>query len=179
MSEIVLSLCDRSCVAVLPWAEAGYRCIAVDLRPQPSPHPNIQTVACDVRDYLPPRGDYAMVFAWPPCTHLAVSGARLVQGKGAGSPGGSLAIGCPVQADCGMVGRSMAVGEPGWNAQHLLAGTGPQIQPARIRRIPVGAWLRSVHEENLPLDWRRVCDAGHAERSRSEGITDAPAAAVA
>jgi hypothetical protein len=78
VSGIVLSLCDRSCVAVMPWAEAGYQCIAVDLRPQP----NIETVACNVLDYLPPRGNYAMVFAWPPCTHLAVSGARWFREKG-------------------------------------------------------------------------------------------------
>jgi site-specific DNA-cytosine methylase len=79
---IALSLCDRTGNMLAPWADAGYRCIAVDLQAQPNPLPRIEYIQCDVREYLPPRGEYKIAFAFPPCTHLAVSGARWWKGKG-------------------------------------------------------------------------------------------------
>jgi hypothetical protein len=79
---IVLSLCDKSCAAVLDWADAGYRCICVDIEAGPSPHPNIETVREDVHWYYPPQGHYAFAMAWSPCTDLAVSGARWFKAKG-------------------------------------------------------------------------------------------------
>lgn len=85
MRQTVLSLFDFTGNAVRPWAEAGYRCLCVDVQ-----HPigeterdGITFIGADVRRYRPPyRLDYAMVFAWPPCTHLSVSGARWFKGKG-------------------------------------------------------------------------------------------------
>jgi hypothetical protein len=84
-SKIVLSLCDLTTNILKPWAKAGYRCIAVDIQ-----HPagttisndGIELVGADINHYIPPLGDYTMVFAFPPCTHLAVSGARWFQTKG-------------------------------------------------------------------------------------------------
>jgi hypothetical protein len=78
----VLSLCDRTCRAALPWAEAGFRCICVDIEAGESPHPNIETVRADLRWWLPPRETYVFAMAWPPCTHFAVSGARWFADKG-------------------------------------------------------------------------------------------------
>lgn len=82
----VLSLFDHSTTMVKPWADAGYHCICVDVQ-----HPegetlegNITKVGCDILEYLPPIADYTIVFAFPPCTHLAVSGARWFRGKGLG-----------------------------------------------------------------------------------------------
>jgi hypothetical protein len=37
-----------------------------------------------VREWLPPPRRYAIVFAFPPCTHLAVSGARWFRSRGVG-----------------------------------------------------------------------------------------------
>ncbi len=83
MSKIVLSLCDYTGNMLAPWAAAGFRCIAVDIKGAPdSPHPGVEHVKADVSTYLPPKGEYAMVFAWPPCTDLAVSGARWFKDKG-------------------------------------------------------------------------------------------------
>lgn len=72
---------------VQPWLDAGYPCTIVDLQ-----HPRGETtdglltrVGCDVADYLPPREAFSIVFAVPPCTHLAISGARWFQEKGLGS----------------------------------------------------------------------------------------------
>lgn len=80
----VLSLCDCSTVMVQPWLAAGYECWCVDLQ-----HPAgetrdglLVTVGADVRRWLPPLADYAITFAFPPCTNLAVSGAKWFQSKG-------------------------------------------------------------------------------------------------
>lgn len=83
----VLSLCDRTGNMGQPWAEAGHICIAVDLA-----HDGVSVeqvgsgcivyVESDVRDYDPPAVEYAAAFAFPPCTDLAVSGARWFKEKG-------------------------------------------------------------------------------------------------
>jgi len=44
--------------------------------------PNIEHVTADIKDYLPPLANYMAAFAFPPCTHTAVSGARYFQSKG-------------------------------------------------------------------------------------------------
>lgn len=84
---IVLSLFDYTGNMVTPWAEAGYLCYCVDLQ-----HPageartgNVIRVGAEVRDWLPPYAQVAMLFAFPPCTDVAVSGARWFQDKGIGA----------------------------------------------------------------------------------------------
>lgn len=83
---IVLSLCDLTTNMVRPWAEAGYACYCVDSAhpagATEGAHPNITLVGADVRTYIPPRAEYAAAFAAPPCTDLAVSGARWLSEKG-------------------------------------------------------------------------------------------------
>jgi hypothetical protein len=81
---IALSLCDLSGNILKPWAAAGYRCIAVDIQHEQETvtRDGIEYVNADVMDYLPPLGEYAVCFAFPPCTHLAVSGARWFKDKG-------------------------------------------------------------------------------------------------
>lgn len=69
---------------VLPWAEAGYECWCVDVQ-RGVEHERIHRVTADVRGWLPPLRRYAAVFAFPPCTHLAVSGARWFAEKGIGA----------------------------------------------------------------------------------------------
>ena len=66
-----------------PWAEAGFDCVCVDLQ-----HEGMRTdgrityVEADIKRYLPPRCDYQIVFAFPPCTDLANSGNRWKADKG-------------------------------------------------------------------------------------------------
>jgi hypothetical protein len=69
------------------WANAGYTCYCVDLQ-----HPagetrkgNILRVGADVREWLPPFAPIKILFAFPPCTHVAVSGARWFKDKGLGA----------------------------------------------------------------------------------------------
>lgn len=82
---IVLSLCDRTGNMVRPWADAGYECWIVDMQHPEGEHrgdDGIVRVGADVSRWLPPRRDYAICFAFPPCTHFAVSGARWFRDKG-------------------------------------------------------------------------------------------------
>lgn len=81
----MLSLCDLTTVMCRPWADAGFTCYAVDVQ-----HPdgetddgdNIIRVGTDIMSWLPPREPIGFVAAFPPCTNLAVSGARWFRSKG-------------------------------------------------------------------------------------------------
>jgi hypothetical protein len=82
---IVVSLCDLSGNFVRPWAGAGFDCYCVDVQHsirRPRREGNITYVWGDVRSWVPPDAPIAFVAAFPPCTHLAVSGARDFQTKG-------------------------------------------------------------------------------------------------
>ena len=85
---IVLSLCDRTGVMVDPWVEAGYTAYCVDLQHPKGEHAihgydgRLIFVGADLSTWLPPLVQYAAVFACPPCTHLAKSGARWFKEKG-------------------------------------------------------------------------------------------------
>jgi hypothetical protein len=95
----ILSLCDRSGVMVEPWAAAGAECVTVDIEGEDGAAPfgngTIQRVRADIRTYRP-AGRFDAVFAFPPCTHLAASGARWWQEKGveAHREGLSLVLAC-------------------------------------------------------------------------------------
>ena len=86
MGAYVLSLCDRTGNMVRPWLEAGARCITVDMQEQANPHPLREAWVANVLDLAKIRmaGQPAIVFAFPPCTHLASSGARWFRDKGLG-----------------------------------------------------------------------------------------------
>ena len=78
---------------VRPWADAGYECICVDIQHDGiSRKDGITFVGADVRFWLPPPRPYKIVFAFPPCTDLAVSGARWFSEKGMGGLMGALEI---------------------------------------------------------------------------------------
>jgi hypothetical protein len=82
VSGVVLSLCDRTGNMVQPWADAGHECWCVDIQHDgDTVRDGIRFISADVRRFLPPK-ETAIVFAFPPCTNLAVSGARWFQEKG-------------------------------------------------------------------------------------------------
>lgn len=80
----MLSLCDRTGVMVQPWLDAGFPCTIVDTQHPAGAVENglLTSVGADVTTWLPPLDEYAIVFAFPPCTHLAKSGARWWKTKG-------------------------------------------------------------------------------------------------
>jgi hypothetical protein len=74
-------LCDRTGNMARPWAEAGYRCICYDWQHsirRDRVRGNITFRWADVRSLTPEDlpDDAAFAFAFPDCTHLALSGAR-------------------------------------------------------------------------------------------------------
>lgn len=78
---VVLSLCDRTGVMVQPWLDAGFDCMTVDLQADGNAVGSWARIPCDVREFTAPA-EVEIVFAFPPCTHLAVSGARWFAEKG-------------------------------------------------------------------------------------------------
>ena len=90
--SIVISLCDLTGHMVQPWVEAGYRAILVD--PQHGTDLFIGPVTClamTVEEAMPVladaiRYDVAAVFGFPPCTDMAVSGARWFASKREADP---------------------------------------------------------------------------------------------
>ena len=93
--KVMLSLFDRTAVMAQPWAEAGYLCYCVDVQNEAGEHRdgNVVRVGADIHRWTPPLGvEIAFVAAFPPCTHLAVSGARWFKGKGLYALADSIAL---------------------------------------------------------------------------------------
>ena len=90
----VLSLCDLTGTMVKPWLDAGFPCTIVDLQHEPGSQRDglLTRVGADILSYLPPIDEYQIVFAFPPCTDLAVSGARWFKDKGLAALGASLGL---------------------------------------------------------------------------------------
>lgn len=84
IQKSVISLCDKSARMVQPWADAGYLCYCIDTQHPPgSPrHGNIILLDTDIRTFSFYPENLCMIFAFPPCTHLSVSGARWMKKKG-------------------------------------------------------------------------------------------------
>ena len=62
----VPSLCDRTGNMARPWAEAGYKCICVDIQHEGiRTEGNITFIGADVRFRMPPPRKYEIVFASP------------------------------------------------------------------------------------------------------------------
>lgn len=93
IAPVVISLCDITGHFVQPWVEAGYDAILVD--PQhgvSSSDGQITKLAMTVEEALPHLGNVirgasiAFVAGFPPCTDLAVSGARWFEAKRKADP---------------------------------------------------------------------------------------------
>jgi len=74
----VWSLCDRSQTAIKPWHDAGYTVCSVDIVETTGILPHVNASIHDIEEL--PGAQF--VLSWPPCTHLAASGARWWASKG-------------------------------------------------------------------------------------------------
>lgn len=95
---IVVSLFDYSTYALKPWYQAGHECIAIDTLHGASvvqnlkPHPKWYTRACNFDLSKPESFHYVvdlkpdLILAFPPCTDLAVSGAKHFEKKREADP---------------------------------------------------------------------------------------------
>lgn len=86
--KTIISLCDLTGNMVKPWIDAGYKAFLVD--PQHGitrTEGAITKFAGTIEDAMPAigelirNGDVAAVFGFPPCTDMAVSGARWFETK--------------------------------------------------------------------------------------------------
>lgn len=87
----VLSLCDLTGNFVKPWLDAGYSAILVDPQHGTNSYTptaaggSVTRLACTVEGAMPFLatfvGDIDFVAAFPPCTDMAVSGARWFEAK--------------------------------------------------------------------------------------------------
>lgn len=86
MKPLAIFLCDKTGNMARPWAEAGVECICVDVQHsirRDRHDDNISFIYGDVRSWRPPANRrIVFVAAFPPCTHVAVSGARDFAKKG-------------------------------------------------------------------------------------------------
>lgn len=88
MKDVILCLYDLTGNMAAPWVDAGYTAVIVDQQHKPGIERDgdVIRVGADIRNgWVPPRDiidRIAFVAAFPPCDHLAVSGARWFQGKG-------------------------------------------------------------------------------------------------
>ena len=87
MRKCVASIFDYSAVMMRPWADAGYECYCVDIQHPPGEtvDGNIIKVGADVFSLNWPWEEFEFVSFFPPCTDVAVSGARWMKDKGLGA----------------------------------------------------------------------------------------------
>lgn len=117
MTGRVLSLCDYTGNMVAPWIEAGYEATVVDIQ-----HPNgvhrdgpLTRVGADVRylhNFDVDPHDWTIVFAFPPCTDLANSGARWFKEKGLTALIGALEVVEACRAFCERTGKPWMLENP-------------------------------------------------------------------
>lgn len=84
MKGIVISCFDYSGVMVKPWLDAGYLCYIVDIQHDTGEtrEGNLIKVGANIFDWKPPQEEISFASFFPPCTDLAVSGARWFKQKG-------------------------------------------------------------------------------------------------
>ena len=75
----VLVACEFSGAVRDAFRALGHDAVSCDLLPCENPLPHVPHYQCDVRELLGMRWD--LMIAHPPCTHLAVSGARWFKEK--------------------------------------------------------------------------------------------------
>lgn len=86
--KTAIFLCDKTGVMARPWANAGHTCYCVDVqhsirrdRIEAVGNGKIIYAWGDARSWTPPVSNIAFMAAFPPCTHLSLSGARDFQKK--------------------------------------------------------------------------------------------------
>ena len=124
----IVSLFDLTGTAVAPWVESGIRAYAVDIQHRPGIHLNTEkglyevgydllSTTCDeFLEWFSYRGhelrDISFTYAFPPCTHLAVSGARWFKGKGLRSLADSIMMFANASEICETLGAPYLIENP-------------------------------------------------------------------
>lgn len=112
---ICVFLCDRTGIAAHPWASTGYECWCVDIQHsirRERVEGLVHYVWGDVRSWLPPARPIAFMGCFPPCTHVAVSGARDFKAKGLMMLADALTIFNACQLACAYSGAPYFIENP-------------------------------------------------------------------
>jgi hypothetical protein len=127
VKDVAIFLCSRTPIMARPWADAGYRCICIDIQHsirRTRFEDGIEYRWGDVRTWVPPAhyaGRIAFLAAFPPCTHVAVSGARDFRTKGTAMLRDSLELfSACYSAACWSGGRFMIENPVGKFSDHML-----------------------------------------------------------
>jgi len=119
--NLVVSLFDKTGRMVEPWVENGRMALIVDIQHpcglrQQSEH--VWTLGCDLRsgftipDGLPDYDRVEFTAAFPPCDHLAVSGARWFKGKGLRALALSIDLFATAAEACELLGAPYQIENP-------------------------------------------------------------------
>lgn len=115
MTPICIFLCDRTGVAAKPWADAGFDCYCVDVQHSIRRERvvgRVRYVWGDVRSWTPPHRPIAFMGCFPPCTHVAGSGARDFKTKGPVMLADALALFAACQLACAYSGAPYFIENP-------------------------------------------------------------------
>lgn len=177
----VLVACEFSGIVRDAFIARGHDAWSCDLLPSEMPGPHIQG---DVLGLLPPENKWDLLIAFPPCTHLASSGARWFKDKQYEQAMAVHFVCCLMQANVPRIAIENPIGvlstkirKPDQIIQPWQFGHGevkatclwlkglPKIEPTHI----VGGRVARVHREPPSKDrWKN--------RSRTyQGIADAMA----
>lgn len=162
----VLSLCDFTGTMVKPWIEAGHSATIVDIQHtwgKPGDD-GIARVKADVRYYQPASG-YDIVFAFPPCTHLANSGARWMSDKGLPKLIEGLTLVNRCRELCESIGAPYMIENPVGQLSTYWRKPDYMFDPCD--------YGGPVHEKDVSVDGQRVRDAPEGSRGADGGVEDA------
>jgi len=96
--SFVFALFSKTDIIVRPWLEAGYDAVIVDLQHTAGEQREgrLTRIGADMLTWVPPKwmAERRALFgaAFPPCDHMAVSGARWFAGKGLGKLADSIRL---------------------------------------------------------------------------------------
>lgn len=135
MKDVAIFLCDRSGVMAAPWAGAGYECVCVDVQHsirRPRQEGRILYQWGDVRTWVPHEnvaGRIAFMAAFPPCTHVANSGARDFRTKGTALLRDSLELFSSCYSACRWSGAPFMIENPIGKFSDHMAQPDHMFQP--------------------------------------------------
>lgn len=173
MNGVIISLCDLTGAMVQPWVEAGYDAVLVD--PQHGKYSNdgrIERLPCTVLEAACRLGEIirgrrvVFVAGFPPCTDVAVSGARWFAAKAEADKHFQTKAAL-VAEQCRMVGQIS--GAP-WFFENpvsvfssIFGAPDYTFHPPRVHRL---LRRRQLHQADLPVGRRWLRDAGRVQGYR-------------
>jgi hypothetical protein len=162
----VLVACEESQNVTVAFRLLGHEAYSCDLEPCSGRHPEWH-LQCDVRKVLSDNWD--MIIAFPPCTHLAVSGARYFAAKRAdGRQQAAIDFFMLfVNAQCPRVAIENPVGimSTKWRKPDQI------VQPYQFghpERKATCLWLRNL-PKLMPTKYMRLPSCGHWDNTTPSG----------